>query len=116
MKQDATKSAPVTPDEVVRVKELPVDSVQRCTWKCFQCGHLTAELVELRGSLKVQRAGNVALCAVFVAAAEVCDCWDAAVSHSDAKSKLQTAVEAYRELVAPLGLGGADPEKPAVQP
>lgn len=76
-----------------------------------------AEISKLRMALATQRQGNVALMGVFSAAAKVCDCWDAAASHSDAKARLQTAVEAYRELVAPLGEhGGTDPEQPTVQP
>lgn len=61
------------------------------------------EIARLRAALATQRRGNVALYSVFTAAAEICDCWDAATSHSAAKAKLQAAVEAYRELVAPLG-------------
>lgn len=83
-------------------------------------GAVARALVEadaLRDALATQRAGNVALYSVFAAAAELCDVWDAAASHADAKAKLQTAVEAYRELVAPLGEhGGTDPGKSPVQP
>jgi hypothetical protein len=77
-----------------------------------QCVDAEEERDALRENLALTRRGNVALCAVFEAAAEVCDAWEAAASHADAKAKLQTAVEAYRELVAPLGeYGGAKSEK-----